>query len=53
MRIRTGGGLVPARIFASPKSSRWLLVIDGGDGLSCVVLIGEDWSPGRLPGEDA
>lgn len=53
LTMRTDTGLVPMRIYANPKSKRWVLITLSEDGNACLILIGEGFEPARLPGSDA
>lgn len=52
MTLRTDAGPIDMHIYANPKTNDWIAVVTTGDGNSCAILTGGNWSPGRLPGNE-
>lgn len=51
-QVKTAQGNVPIRIFAHPKTGTWTMMVIPAPGKACLVMVGEKWSPARLPGDD-
>lgn len=52
MKLETDTGPEPMQIYANPKSGKWVIILNKREGFSCLIAVGEGWSPARLPGSD-